>query len=384
MNPLPVVLASLRRFPLVSLATLLLVAVAVGLGTAVSLLEPSLRRGTTAAADKFDLLVGTPGSESQLVLSTVYLDGTSLPLLGGDIVESVAHDPGVAWFSSILLGDTWQKHPIVGVDQAFLEDAGRFIAPTDAFAGALVPLEPGREFHGTHGTAALSPTDVHETAYTVRGVLPPTGTPWDRAILVPASTVRAMHAYAGEEAHPSAAHSGDVSALVIKPRSVADAYRLRAALRTDRSMALFPAEVLLRLYDMLGDVQSLLTGMARLAQGAVLAGVLMAVFAGLPRRRATLAVLRALGAPRCYGALALWLEMALLLTLGGLLGLALGYGLTCGAARIFAQQTGVLAPVSLNAGALWTFVLSLGLGGMAALLPAVSCWHTPAAKVLRE
>ena len=76
--------------------------------------------------------------------------------------------------------------------------------------------------------------------------------------------------------------------------------------------------------------------------------------------------------------------MALLLTLGGLLGLALGYGLTCGAARIFAQQTGVLAPVSLNAGALWTFVLSLGLGGMAALLPAVSCWHTPAAKVLRE
>lgn len=98
-------------------------------------------------------------------------------------------------------------------------------------------------------------------------------------------------------------------------------------------MALFPAEVLLRLYDMLGDVQSLLTGMARLAQGAVLAGVLMAVFAGLPRRRATLAVLRALGAPRCYGALALWLEMALLLTLGGLLGLALGYGLTCGTAR---------------------------------------------------
>ena len=44
MNPLPMVLASLRRFPLVSLATLLLVAVAVGLGTAVSLLEPSLRR----------------------------------------------------------------------------------------------------------------------------------------------------------------------------------------------------------------------------------------------------------------------------------------------------------------------------------------------------
>lgn len=120
-------------------------------------------------------------------------------------------------------------------------------------------------------------------------------------------------------ASPRRARRG-LSALVIKPRSVADAYRLRAALRTEPSVALFPAEVLLRLYNVLGDVQSLLSGMAWLAQAAVLSGVLMAVFASLPRRRATLAVLRAQGAPRGYGALALWLEMALLLALGGLLG----------------------------------------------------------------
>ena len=149
-------------------------------------------------------------------------------------------------------------------------------------------------------------------------------------------------------------------------------------------MALFPAEVLLRLYNVLGDVQSLLSGMAWLAQAAVLSGVLMAVFAGLPRRRATLAVLRALGAPRGYGALALWLEMALLLALGGLLGLVLGYGLTCWAAQLFAQQTGVLAPVSLGADFLLTFGLTLGLGGLAALLPAVSCWRIPVAAALRE
>lgn len=76
--------------------------------------------------------------------------------------------------------------------------------------------------------------------------------------------------------------------------------------------------------------------------------------------------------------------MALLLALGGLLGLVLGYGLTCWAAQLFAQQTGVLAPVSLGADFLLTFGLTLGLGGLAALLPAVSCWRIPVAAALRE
>ena len=70
--------------------------------------------------------------------------------------------------------------------------------------------------------------------------------------------------------------------------------------------------------------------------------------------------------------------------LGGLLGLVLGYGLTCWAAQLFAQQTGVLAPVSLGADFLLTFGLTLGLGGLAALLPAVSCWRIPVAAALRE
>ena len=85
MNPLPVVQASLRRFPLVSLATLLLVAVAVGLGTSVSLLEPSLRRGATAAADKFDFqLIEAAkdlGATSFRAFRSIFLPGIRVGLL---------------------------------------------------------------------------------------------------------------------------------------------------------------------------------------------------------------------------------------------------------------------------------------------------------------
>lgn len=381
MNPWPVICSSLRRFPLTALATFLLVAVAVGLGTTVSLLEPAFRHGTTAAADRFDLLVGAPGSEAQLVLSVVYLDSAPLPPLRGDTAARLAGDPGVAWFSPILLGDTWKGHPVIGVDAAlvrsFLAEAA-FTSPEDAFAGALVGLKPGERFRGTHGQIALSKDDEHDESYTIKAKLPPTGTPWDRAVLVPAATLRHAHGLESEGEEIAA------SAYVVKPASVADAYRLRGVLRTERSVALFPAEILVRLYATLGNMQTLLAGMTFLAQGAVLVSVLMAVFAGMERRRSTIGVLRALGASRLYGSAALWLEVTLLIGSGGLAGLALGYGAAAFAARLFAEHTGVVLPILPGTAEAALFGLSLLLGGLAALLPALSCYRLSASDLLRS
>jgi len=73
MNPLPVVLADLRRSRAGALAVASLIAVAVALGVAVSSQERALRAGSARAADPFDLLIGARGSATQLVLTTVYL-----------------------------------------------------------------------------------------------------------------------------------------------------------------------------------------------------------------------------------------------------------------------------------------------------------------------
>lgn len=398
MNPFPILLSSFRRAPLTALIVVVLVALAVGLGTCVSLMEPSLRRGTTAAAGQFDLLAGASGSEIQLVLSSVYLDSTPLPMLSTDNARELAvqlhADPGVAWFSPLLFGDTWQRHPIVGVNSSFVNafaapDVVTDLSETEAWVGALVSLQPGERFQSTHGQLALSAQDVHEHAYVVRGKLQPTGTPWDRAILVNAGSVwstHGMHAEGTEEHEEKATHDqivGPVSSLVIKPVSVSDAYRLRGQLRTEQRLALFPAEVLVRLYASLGDVQTLFTGMARLAQVTVLVSVLMAMFAGMARRRKALGVLRALGAPRIYGALASWLEVMLLLTTGSAVGLALGYAACVFGADLFAARTGILLPVRMGMSEYALFWLTVGLGSIAALLPAVCCYRMSVSEALR-
>ena len=72
-NPLPIVIAEFKRSRADTAAVIVLVALSVALGVAISAQSRALREGSSRAADLFDLIIGTPGSETQLVLSTVYL-----------------------------------------------------------------------------------------------------------------------------------------------------------------------------------------------------------------------------------------------------------------------------------------------------------------------
>ena len=83
MNPLPLVLAELRHNRAAVLAVAVLIALAVSLGVAVSAQERALRKSSAAAAEPFDIVVGMPGSQTQLVLTTVYLQPAALELVPG-------------------------------------------------------------------------------------------------------------------------------------------------------------------------------------------------------------------------------------------------------------------------------------------------------------
>jgi putative ABC transport system permease protein len=103
-------------------------------------------------------------------------------------------------------------------------------------------------------------TREHNFDITIVGRVSPTGTPWDRAIMIPIEAVWAIH----DDEHGR--DTKRVPAIVVKPRSVTDAYQLRARYRGQNTVAAFPAEVLVPLYALLGNVRELIAGMA-LARG---------------------------------------------------------------------------------------------------------------------
>lgn len=89
------ILADLRRNRIGVALVALLVALATALGVAVTLQERALRLGSARASAPFDLVVGAAGSETQLVLSAVFLQAAPLPLAGPEVLAALRADPRV-------------------------------------------------------------------------------------------------------------------------------------------------------------------------------------------------------------------------------------------------------------------------------------------------
>jgi putative ABC transport system permease protein len=416
MIPLKFVLVDLRRHWVGSLVIILLIAGATALGVAVNLQERALRLGSARAAERFDLVIGAAGSETQLVLSSVFLQPSPLTLLPGSVLAKLADDPRVAMAAPVGFGDSFNGMAVVGTIAAFVTDNGRvglseghvFETIAEAVIGAKVDLALGDEVKPLHGTAGEGGQTHTELKYRVVGRMSETGTPWDRAILVPIEGVwRIHHMGEGHDAdeHGHAAHDRDgeadeaereparigppwtdpqsVPAVIVTARTIVDAYRLRSEYRKDQTLGVFPAEVLTRLFSTLGDVRSVLSAIAFATQGLVAAAVVLVSVVHLSQRRRQLAVLRALGAPRSAIFGLVWFEILALVASGVAVGVALGWG----GAKVFASwlsgASGIVSPVVLT----WEDIgLALGLLAIAAIIaviPAIMAYRQPTTIALR-
>ena len=114
MNPWPVIIADLRALRWVAWVVPMLVAITVAVGVAVSVQEAALRRSSAQAADDFDLLIGAPGSQTQLALTAIYLQPEALPLIDGAILNALAGDARVRAAAPIVFGDVVRGYPVVG------------------------------------------------------------------------------------------------------------------------------------------------------------------------------------------------------------------------------------------------------------------------------
>ena len=379
------ILADLKRLWAASLVIILLVALASALGVGITLQERALRLGSARAADKFDLVIGAAGSETQLVLSSVFLQPAPLPLLAGDVLPKLKADPRVAFAAPIGFGDSFQAYPVVGSTPELITALNNGAAlegrapagEHDAVIGSAVGLTLGQSFEPMHGAAGDAGHVHTEFSYQVTGRLLPTGTAWDRAIIVPIEAVWEIHGLHAEEEPPG------VPAILVKPKTIADAYRLRGEYRGDQTVAVFPGEVLTRLYATLGDARQVMSIIAIAAQTLVAAAIALIAIAHVAQRRRQIGALRAFGAPRSAVFGIVWSE---LLTLMGS-GIALGFLLGWAAVRLICdqltRQNGVVLPVEFQASDLGLAFALLVAAAVIAAIPALLAYRQPAAAALR-
>ncbi len=439
------VLRNLKRRRLASVLTGLSVSLGVGLFATVGALREASEQGFNRSASVCDMLVGAKGSGLQLTLNALYHMGQSQGNVPYPLYEEIADTPGVLWSVPLAVGDSFRGKRIVGVTSNLFSDVrlgsagdaeplefaagGPFVFTKEEFAeikaelghaGAEHADEHGQEHEGehdhdahlasmfkavvgadvatdtglavgshftpSHGVEGVGGGGGHEEAQTeVVGVLEPTGTPLDRAILIP---IGAYYVIDGHEATEDMVEGGardprGLSAVMLSTKAGFYRTRIYRSLN-DRldAQAVYPSQEVRKLFAIIGQGDVVLRLITALIVVVALVGVMVAIYNTMGARRREFAILRALGARRRTILGLVTGESAVIAMFGGIIGLAFAGALIYAVTDQVHAATGVRVAVTPGAAELQLLAAVTLAGALAGLIPALSAYRTEAAHYL--
>ncbi len=284
--------------------------------------------------------------------------------------------------------DRWRYRNIGFIFQDF-----HLIPKMTTLKNVLLPV--GKKIAPVHGhyieDLPISEKDMDEYEsheYTVVGRMPALGTPWDRAIIVPIESVWEIHglyeSHSKKIGPPWKERLPGVPAVVVKPETFSDAYRIKSKYNTESTIAIFPADVLLRFYDLLGNIRDVMAGISIASQILVLTAILLTIFIMLNNRKRQIAVLRAIGASPAYIFSAIWLYTVLLIVIGVVLGIIFGWLSSHFLTAAFSARTGLQMTAVITVRELIMAGSLVFLGMSIAIIPAWMSYRRSVAEGLKS
>ncbi|MDK1020249.1 MAG: ABC transporter permease [Candidatus Hydrogenedentes bacterium] len=408
--------------------TILSVALAVGLISAILTLRDETRARFEEEQQAYDIVVGPPGSPLQLVLNAVYFLDQPTGVLAYSDYERLKEHEDVEHAFPIGLGDTYRRfrivgtvreifeypwtHPVTGEDRFpfQLEDGRFFSAPLEAVVGYRVALNTrlkvGDRFAGTHGTIEFS-SDIAEydhskDPYEVVGVLKPSGTSADRAIFVDLQSIWDLHArvdesYEGEG--PPGSGSGNseergvaeeeeklVSAVLIDLYSPALRFSfMEYVMREYAATPAIPVVQILRLYNqILAPAVLIMMSVGYVVVIISALSILIGLYLSIIQRKRDLAIMRALGASAYEIFGAVMIEAFLVTVMGIAAGWVLGKTVALGLGVYMSRAYGFnIAGLGTSSEELGFFAIVAMVGLLAGIVPAWQAYRTDVARDLQ-
>jgi len=388
----------LRARPLQTALSLILLALGVGTIVAALLAVDQLEGRMRRDARGIDLVVGAKGSPMQLILAGIYhLDAPTgnIPLASLNLFSK---NRLIKRVIPLALGDAFKSFRIVGAPPEYLElyqaelRAGKlYEKPMEAVLGAEVAertgLGVGARMVGAHGLSGDG-AEHGESPYIAVGVLEKSGSVLDRLVLTSVESVWHVHEAAHEpkdEANRKAlAEDREVTVALVQYASPLAAASLPRAINSRSELqAASPAYETARLFRIIGAGVEALNAFAVVLILAAGLSVFIALYSALEERRYDLAVMRTLGASpaRLFGLLLL--EGVVLAALGTLAGIVLGHLFTSGLGLwLEAAQQPTVTGLAFVLEELWLALAALGVGILAALIPAWRAYRTDVSRTL--
>jgi putative ABC transport system permease protein len=389
----------LRARPLNTVLSLVLLALGVATIVLLILVVSQLEERMHRDARAIDLVVGAKGSPMQLILSGIYHVDAPTGNIPVSSVQMLSGNKMVKRAIPLALGDSWKGYRIVGAPPSYpahygaMLQSGRWHAkPMEAVLGAEVAARTGvgvgATFAGAHGIGAEGGAEHSEHPYTVVGVLHRTNSVLDRLVLTSIESVWQVHEeHQGpeDEADRKALEEArEVTVVLVQYASPLAAATLPRQINAQSELqAASPAYETARLFRIVGVGVEALRAFALVLIIAAALSVFIALYNALEERRYDLAVMRTLGASRAKLFGLLMMEGLVLSLLGALLGLALGHLLASAlGAWLEAEHQYAVSGLEWRTEELWLVAVALGVGVLAALLPAWRAYRTEVSRTL--
>jgi putative ABC transport system permease protein len=388
-----------------ALLTILSIATAVLLLTAVENIRQGARLNFERTITDTDLIVGARSSPINLVLYSVFQIGDPTNNVTWQTYQQIAARQDVAWTVPISLGDSHRGYRVVGTTADFFEhykygesqslsysEGQDFDDLFDVVLGAHVARELdyalGTAITLSHGLGETSFVDHADKPFRVVGVLTSTGTPVDRSVYVNLQAIEAIHAgwQDGTPTPMSRMVTPDrlrdlnlqpqsITAILVGATSRVRTLRMQRDLNTYRQeplQAVIPGVALSQLWNIVSVVERALAIISAFVVAVGLIGILTSILTTLNERRREMAILRSVGAKGRHIVGLLVSEAALLALMGSVLGIAVMY------AGIYAFQPVLEAKFNIGAvrslPGLYDFSVITGvtvLASILGLIPAI-------------
>ncbi|MCB0569897.1 MAG: FtsX-like permease family protein [Phaeodactylibacter sp.] len=421
---------NLTNRPLSMILSLVLFALGVGLISLLLVLNHQLDEKFEKNLAGIDMVVGAKGSPMQLILSTMF--HVDSPTGNISIKEARPflrpNHPFIKTAIPLSLGDSYQGFRILGTVPGILElygaevEAGRIWEKTmEVTVGAAVAekqgLKVGDTFHSSHGFG-IDDDLVHAEAraFHVVGILKPSGSAIDQLILTNTQSIWAVHSHGGgghdeeleEENHSpadTAAHGHDEDYLADADRPLADyededitalliqfkghsiqALNMPRNINENTNMqAATPAFEIKRLEYRMGTGTKALRWLAIIIVAVSGLSIFISLYSSLKERRYELALMRVMGASPARLFTLIILEGLLLATMGYLLGMVLSHaGMQVLAAQMEDAYRYTFSGLVFLKEEAYLLAGALGIGFLAAILPAIQAGNTEISTTLTE
>jgi putative ABC transport system permease protein len=428
-----------------TVTTILTVAVAAGLMLVILSMREAGHKAFERGAGNMHLLVSGDSAALPAILNGIFYANPPQRALTWERYEQLAKSFPWEYAIPVQMGDSYRGLSTLATTPEFFTKfkpdvefgwelhEGRFFENdfeivVGAAAAKTTGLKVGESISLTHGagSGAADAGHVHdEYTFTVVGILEPSGTPHDRAIITNLESAWIIHAHdrieregghddEDEHAHEEEDHdhaeedhahdephrvtrddltpedrkiTGIYLRLMTRPGSDASASLAPVfdQLRRDTSITVAqPAQQIGNLFRIVANVDQIFIGLAAVVMVSSGIAVMLALYNSMEQRRRQIAVLRVLGCSRGRVFGLVLTESAMLGLIGGLLGLVLCLVGAWMVAGIMKRELGLVIDPRLDPR--WTLVIIVAtvlLAALAGLVPAAMAYRTSVASNLK-